>query len=346
MLKSIIGYFSNDLSIDLGTANTLVYAKGKGVVLDEPSVVAYQIRNGSKEILAVGDAAKLMLGRTPGSIEAIRPLKDGVIADFDSAEAMIKHFIRKVHKHSTFTKPKIIVCVPQGATPVEKRAIRQSVLGAGARKAGLISEPIAAAIGAGMPIIDPTGSMVVDIGGGTTEVAVLSLGDIVYANSVRVGGDRMDEALMSYLRRFKNMLIGVATAEKIKESIGSARKPDDNRGSSMQVRGRDLLTGVPKEIEINQAQVAEALAEPVQQICDAVMMALEATPPDLSADIVDRGIMLTGGGALLGELDLALREQTGLAVSVAEDSRNCVALGTGKALEYEKQLRHIIDYES
>ena len=209
-----------------------------------------------------------------------------------------------------------------------------------------IPAPIAAAIGAGMPIIDPTGSMVVDIGGGTTEVAVLSLGDIVYANSVRVGGDRMDEALMSYLRRFKNMLIGVATAEKIKESIGSARKPDDNRGSSMQVRGRDLLTGVPKEIEINQAQVAEALAEPVQQICDAVMMALEATPPDLSADIVDRGIMLTGGGALLGELDLALREQTGLAVSVAEDSRNCVALGTGKALEYEKQLRHIIDYES
>ena len=325
--------FSVDMAIDLGTANTLVYAKGKGVVLDEPSVVAYQLRNGSKEILAVGDAAKLMLGRTPGSIEAIRPLKDGVIADFDSAEAMIKHFIRKVHKHSTFTKPKIIVCVPQGATPVEKRAIRQSVLGAGARKAGLISEPIAAAIGAGMPIIDPTGSMVVDIGGGTTEVAVLSLGDIVYANSVRVGGDRMDEALMSYLRRYKNMLVGVATAEKIKESIGSARKPDDNRGSAMQVRGRDLLTGVPKEIEINQAQVAEALAEPVQQICDAVMMALEATPPDLSADIVDRGIMLTGGGALLGELDLALRDQTGLAVSVAEDSRNCVALGTGKALE-------------
>ena len=345
-IGSFFNIFSVDMAIDLGTANTLVYVKGKGVVLDEPSVVAYHIRNGTKEILAVGDAAKLMLGRTPGSIEAIRPLKDGVIADFDSAEAMIKHFIRKVHKHSTFTKPKIIVCVPQGATPVEKRAIRQSVLGAGARKAGLISEPIAAAIGAGMPIIDPTGSMVVDIGGGTTEVAVLSLGDIVYANSVRVGGDRMDEALMSYLRRYKNMLIGVATAEKIKEAIGSARKPDDNRGAAMQVRGRDLLTGVPKEIEINQAQVAEALAEPVQQICDAVMLALEATPPDLSADIVDRGIMLTGGGALLGELDLALREQTGLAVTVADDSRNCVALGTGKALEYEKQLRHIIDYDS
>ena len=345
-IGSFFNIFSVDMAIDLGTANTLVYVKGKGVVLDEPSVVAYHIRNGTKEILAVGDAAKLMLGRTPGSIEAIRPLKDGVIADFDSAEAMIKHFIRKVHKHSTFTKPKIIVCVPQGATPVEKRAIRQSVLGAGARKAGLISEPIAAAIGAGMPIIDPTGSMVVDIGGGTAEVAVLSLGDIVYANSVRVGGDRMDEALMSYLRRYKNMLIGVATAEKIKESIGSARKPNDNRGAAMQVRGRDLLTGVPKEIEINQAQVAEALAEPVQQICDAVMLALEATPPDLSADIVDRGIMLTGGGALLGELDLALREQTGLAVTVADDSRNCVALGTGKALEYEKQLRHIIDYDS
>ena len=345
-IGSFFNIFSVDMAIDLGTANTLVYVKGKGVVLDEPSVGAYHIRNGTKEILAVGDAAKLMLGRTPGSIEAIRPLKDGVIADFDSAEAMIKHFIRKVHKHSTFTKPKIIVCVPQGATPVEKRAIRQSVLGAGARKAGLISEPIAAAIGAGMPIIDPTGSMVVDIGGGTTEVAVLSLGDIVYANSVRVGGDRMDEALMSYLRRYKNMLIGVATAEKIKESIGSARKPNDNRGAAMQVRGRDLLTGVPKEIEINQAQVAEALAEPVQQICDAVMLALEATPPDLSADIVDRGIMLTGGGALLGELDLALREQTGLAVTVADDSRNCVALGTGKALEYEKQLRHIIDYDS
>ena len=345
-IGSFFNIFSVDMAIDLGTANTLVYVKGKGIVLDEPSVVAYHIRNGTKEILAVGDAAKLMLGRTPGSIEAIRPLKDGVIADFDSAEAMIKHFIRKVHKHSTFTKPKIIVCVPQGATPVEKRAIRQSVLGAGARKAGLISEPIAAAIGAGMPIIDPTGSMVVDIGGGTTEVAVLSLGDIVYANSVRVGGDRMDEALMSYLRRYKNMLIGVATAEKIKEAIGSARKPNDNRGAAMQVRGRDLLTGVPKEIEINQAQVAEALAEPVQQICDAVMLALEATPPDLSADIVDRGIMLTGGGALLGELDLALREQTGLAVTVADDSRNCVALGTGKALEYEKQLRHIIDYDS
>ncbi len=333
------GLFSSDMAIDLGTANTLVYVKGKGIILNEPSVVAYHVKDGKKQVLAVGEDAKLMLGRTPGSIEAIRPMREGVIADFAVAEEMIKHFIRKVHKRTTFTKPKVIVCVPHGATPVEKRAIRNSVLSAGAGRAGLIAEPIAAAIGAGMPITDPTGNMVVDIGGGTTEVAVLSLGDIVYARSVRVGGDRMDEGIISYLRRQQNLLIGESTAERIKTSIGTARMPDD-------IRGRDLLNGVPKEIEINQAQVAEALAEPVQQICEAVMMALEATPPDLAADIVDRGVMLTGGGALLGELDLALREQTGLAISVADESLNCVALGTGKALEYEKQLRHVIDYES
>ena len=319
--------FSADIAIDLGTANTLVYVKGKGVVLNEPSVVAYQIKDGVKKALAFGEDAKLMLGRTPGSIQAIRPMRDGVIADFDVAEEMIKHFIRKVHKRTTFTKPKIIVCVPHGATPVEKRAIRQSVLSAGARKAGLIA-------------------MVVDIGGGTTEVAVLSLADIVYARSVRVGGDRMDEAIINYLRRQHNLLVGEATAERIKTSIGTARMPDDGRGSSMMIRGRDLLNGVPKETEISQAQVAEALSEPVQQICEAVMSALEATPPDLAADIVDRGVMLTGGGALLGELDLALREQTGLAISVADESLNCVALGTGKALEYEDLLRHAIDYDS
>ncbi len=340
------GLFSSDMAIDLGTANTLVYVKGRGIILNEPSVVAYHVKDGRKQVLAVGEDAKLMLGRTPGSIEAIRPMRDGVIADFDVAEEMIKHFIRKVHKRTTFSKPKVIVCVPHGATPVEKRAIRQSVLSAGARRAGLIAEPIAAAIGAGMPITDPTGNMVVDIGGGTTEVAVLSLGDIVYARSVRVGGDRMDEAIISYLRRQQNILVGEATAERIKTSIGTARMPDDGRGASIQIRGRDLLNGVPKETEINQAQVAEALAEPVQQICDAVMQALEATPPDLAADIVDRGVMLTGGGALLGDLDLALREQTGLAITVANESLNCVALGTGKALEYEKQLRHVIDYDS
>jgi rod shape-determining protein MreB len=334
------------MAIDLGTANTLVYVKSRGIILNEPSVVAFHMRDGKKQVLAVGEDAKLMLGRTPGSIQAIRPMRDGVIADFDVAEEMIKHFIKKVHKRGMFARPKIIVCVPHGATPVEKRAIRESVLSAGARQAGLIAEPIAAAIGAGMPITDPTGSMVVDIGGGTTEVAVLSLGDIVYARSVRVGGDRMDEAIISYLRRQHNLLVGEATAERIKTQIGTARMPEDGRGASMDIRGRDLLNGVPKETEVTQVQVAEALSEPVQQICEAVMTALESTPPDLAADIVERGVMLTGGGALLGDLDLALREQTGLAISVADESLNCVALGTGKSLEFEKQLAHVIDYGS
>jgi rod shape-determining protein MreB len=345
-MSILSGIFSSDMAIDLGTANTLVYVRGKGIVLNEPSVVAYQVKDGRKMVLAVGDDAKLMLGRTPGSIEAIRPMRDGVIADFDSAEEMIKHFIRKVHRRTTLSKPKIIVCVPYGATPVEKRAIRQSVLSAGARRAGLIPEPIAAAIGAGMPITDPTGNMVVDIGGGTTEVAVLSLGDIVYARSARVGGDRMDEAIINYLRRQMNLLVGETTAERIKTTIGTARMPDDGRGQTMLIRGRDILNGVPKELEVNQAQIAEALAEPVQQICDAVMQALETTPPDLSADIVDRGVMLTGGGALLGELDLSLREQTGLSISIANDPLSCVALGTGKALDFEKELQHVIDYDS
>jgi rod shape-determining protein MreB len=346
MLGALTGIFSADMAIDLGTANTLVYIKGKGIVLNEPSVVAYSIKDGRKQVLAVGEDAKLMLGRTPGSIEAIRPMRDGVIADFDVAEEMIKHFIRKVHSRSWISKPRVVVCVPHGATPVEKRAIRQSVLSAGARKAGLIAEPIAAAIGAGMPITEPTGSMVVDIGGGTTEVAVISLGDIVYARSVRVGGDRMDEAIISYLRRQQNLLVGESTAERIKTTIGTARMPNDGKGKMMEVRGRDLLNGVPKEISITQSMVADALSETVQQICDAVMVALESTPPDLAADIVDRGVMLTGGGALLGDLDLALREKTGLAISVADQPLDCVALGTGKSLEYQKQLQHIIDFES
>ena len=346
MFSFLSGFISSDMAIDLGTANTLVYVKSRGIILNEPSVVAFHMRDGKKQVLAVGEDAKLMLGRTPGSIQAIRPMRDGVIADFDVAEEMIKHFIKKVHKRGMFARPKIIVCVPHGATPVEKRAIRESVLSAGARQAGLIAEPIAAAIGAGMPITDPTGSMVVDIGGGTTEVAVLSLGDIVYARSVRVGGDRMDEAIISYLRRQHNLLVGEATAERIKTQIGTARMPEDGRAASMDIRGRDLLNGVPKETEVTQVQVAEALSEPVQQICEAVMTALESTPPDLAADIVDRGVMLTGGGALLGDLDLALREQTGLAISVADESLNCVALGTGKSLEFEKQLAHVIDYGS
>lgn len=346
MFRSVLDIFTADIGIDLGTANTLVYVKGKGVVLDEPSVVAMAEVRGRTQVLAVGEEAKVMLGKTPGNIRAIRPMADGVIADFEVAEEMIKHFIRKVNGRLNFSSPQVIICVPSGSTAVERRAIQESAEAAGARRVFLIEEPMAAAIGASLPVTEPSGSMVVDIGGGTTEVAVLSLGDIVYARSIRVGGDRMDEAIVSYLRRQHNLLIGESTAERIKTSIGTARMPDDGRGQSMQIRGRDLLNGVPKETDISQAQVAEALSETVQQICEAVMTALEATPPDLAADIVDRGVMLTGGGALLGDLDLALREQTGLAVSIADESLNCVALGTGKALEYEKQLRHAIDYDS
>lgn len=346
MLSNLIGIFSSDMAIDLGTANTLIYIKGKGIVLNEPSVVAYHTKDGGKRVLAVGEDAKLMMGRTPGSIEAIRPMRDGVIADFSTAEEMIKYFIGKVYKRSPWSKLRILVCVPHGATPVERRAIRGSVIAAGAGTAGLIAEPIAAALGAGMPIQEPTGSMVVDIGGGTTEVAVLSLGDIVYARSVRVGGDRMDEALISYLRRQQSLLVGETTAERIKNTIGTARIPENGVGNKMMIRGRDMLNGIPKETELNQAHVADALAEPVHQICEAVLQALESTPPELAADIVDRGVMLTGGGALLGELDLALREQTGLPISVAEDPLNCVALGTGMSLEFAKQLAHVIDYDS
>ncbi|HUF57447.1 MAG TPA: rod shape-determining protein [Thermohalobaculum sp.] len=342
MFGGLFGVFSSDMAIDLGTANTLVYVKGKGIVLNEPSVVAFQTIQGKKQVKAVGEDAKLMLGRTPGSIQAIRPMRDGVIADFEVAEEMIKHFMRKVQPNSMFAKPQVVVCVPYGATAVEERAIEQSVMSAGARRVFLIPEPIGAAIGAGMPITEPTGSMVVDIGGGTTEVAVLSLSDIVYARSIRVGGDKMDEAIISSLRRQHNMLIGEATAERIKKELGTARMPADGVGETMVIRGRDLLNGVPKEQEINQAQIAEALAEPVQQIVEAVMVALEATPPDLAADIVDNGVMLAGGGALLRDLDLSLREQTGLAISVAEEPLHCVALGTGRALEHMDRLGHVM----
>lgn len=337
---------SSDIAIDLGTANTLIYVKDRGVILNEPSVVAYQVTEGIKKVIAVGEDAKLMLGRTPGSIQAIRPMRDGVIADFDVAEAMIKHFIRKVRSRFSLTRPKVLVCVPHGATPVEKRAIRNSVLTAGARRCGLVPEPIAAAIGAGMPIASPMGSMVVDIGGGTSEVAVLSLADIVYAQSVRVGGDKMDEALINYVRKTHSMLIGDATAERIKTTIGTARTPKDGKGLTLHIRGRDLIKGIPKEMEISQAEVAEALFDPVQAICDGVMLALEATPPDISADIVDSGVMLTGGGALLGDLDVELRERTGLPVISAENPLNCVAVGTGKVLLNERSLAHVVDYTS
>ncbi len=343
MFSRLLGMMSADMAIDLGTANTLVYVKGRGVVLNEPSVVAIINSRGKKQVLAVGHEAKEMLGRTPGNIEAIRPLRDGVIADFEVAEEMIKHFIRKVHNRRTFASPQIIVCVPSGSTAVERRAIQESAESAGARRVFLIEEPMAAAIGAGLPVTEPTGSMVVDVGGGTTEVAVLSLGGIVYSKSVRVGGDKMDEAIIGYIRRNHNLLVGEASAERIKHSIGTACPPEDGTGEAMEIKGRDLMNGVPKEIMISQRQIAESLAEPVGAIIEAVKVALENTAPELAADIVDKGIMLTGGGALLHNLDEVLRHATGLPVSIAEEPLTCVALGTGRTLEEMSTLKHVLN---
>jgi rod shape-determining protein MreB len=342
MFKSFFGSLSTDIAIDLGTANTLIYMKGKGIVLNEPSVVALRNVGGRKVVHAVGIEAKQMLGRTPGHMEAIRPMRDGVIADFEVAEEMIKYFIRKVNNRR-FSSPKVIVCVPSGAPAVERRAIHDSCLNASARRVGLLDEPMAAAIGAGLPIHEPTGSMVVDIGGGTTEVAVLSLSGIVYSRSVRVGGDKMDEAVANFMRRHHNLLIGETTAERIKKDIGSARMPHDGEGLVIDIKGRDLMQGVPREVRISERQAAEALAEPVAQIIDAVKVALEATPPELAADIADKGIMLTGGGALLRGLDVEIRDQTGLPVSVAEDPLSCVAIGCGKVLEHPRWMKGILD---
>ena len=342
MLSKFMGWLSADMAIDLGTANTLVYVKGKGIVLNEPSVVAIEEYRGKKQVLAVGNEAKQMLGRTPGNINAIRPLRDGVIADFEIAEEMIKYFIRKVHNRRTFASPMVIVCVPSGSTAVERRAIQESAEAAGARKVWLIEEPMAAAIGADLPVTEPTGSMVVDIGGGTTEVAVLSLGGIVYARSVRVGGDKMDAAIISYIRRNHNLLVGEGSAERIKKEIGSACAPDAGEGRTIEIKGRDLMNGVPKEIIITERQVAESLSEPVSQIVEAVKVALEHTAPELAADIVDKGIVLTGGGALLTNLDQVLRNATGLPVSISEDPLACVVKGTGKALDEMSRLRSIL----
>jgi len=325
---------SQNMAIDLGTANTLVYVQDRGIVLNEPSVVAIETMNGVKKVKAVGDDAKMMMGKTPDNIEAIRPLRDGVIADIEIAEEMIKHFIRKVHgKKNLFRYPEIVICVPSGSTSVERRAIRDAASNAGASQVYLILEPMAAAIGADMPVTEPVGSMVVDIGGGTTEVAVLSLRGLAYTTSVRVGGDKMDEAIVSYVRRHHNLLIGDATAERIKKDYGIAVMPEDGVGEVIHIKGRDLVNGVPKEITINQANVAEALAEPIGAIIEGVRIALENTAPELAADIVDQGIVLTGGGALIQGLDDYLREETGLPVSVAEDPLSCVALGTGRAME-------------
>ncbi len=344
MFARMLGFMSADMAIDLGTANTLVYVKGRGIVLAEPSVVAIAEWRGKKQVVAVGEDAKLMLGRTPGNIVASRPLRDGVIADFEVAEEMIKHFIRKVHNRRGFASPLIIVCVPSGSTAVERRAIQESAESAGARKVQLIEEPMAAAIGAGLPVTEPSGSMVVDIGGGTTEVAVISLGGIVYARSVRVGGDKMDEAIISYIRRSFNLLIGESSAERIKMSIGAARVPDDenDEGPMQEVRGRDLMNGVPREVLVSQRQIAEALFEPVAAIVEAVKVALENTPPELASDIVDRGIVLTGGGAMLYRLNEVLRDATGLSVVIAENPLQCVALGTGRALEERKRLQNVL----
>ena len=333
MLSRLFSFLSQDMAIDLGTANTLVYVRGRGIVLNEPSVVAIETVNGRKQVKAVGNDAKLMMGRTPGNVEAIRPLRDGVIADIDVAEQMINYFIRKVHSRKFGSFPEIVICVPSGSTKVERRAIRDAANNAGASQVYLIEEPMAAAIGAGMPVTEPIGSMVVDIGGGTTEVAVLSLKGLAYTTSVRVGGDKMDEAIVSYIRRNHNLLIGEATAERVKTEIGTAKPPTDGVGRTLEIKGRDLMNGVPKEITINQAQVAEALSEPVSQIVVGLRDALENTAPELAAYIVDLVMVLTGGGALLGNLDAVLREATGLPVTVADDPLTCVALGTGRALE-------------
>ena len=342
MFSRLFGFLSADMAIDLGTANTLVYVKGRGIVLNEPSVVATIEIKGKKQILAVGNEAKQMLGRTPGNVQAIRPLREGVIADFEVAEEMIKHFIRKVHNRRSFASPMIVVCVPSGSTAVERRAIQESAESAGARRVYLIEEPMAAAIGAGLPVTEPTGSMVVDIGGGTTEVAVLALGGIVYSRSVRVGGDKMDEAIIAYIRRNHNLLVGESSAERIKEEIGSACPPEDGDGPTMEIKGRDLMQGVPRELTISQRQVAESLAEPVGAIIETVKVALEHTAPELAADIVDKGIVLTGGGALLGNMDYVLRHATGLPVSLADDPLSCVVLGTGRALEEMKRLKNVL----
>jgi len=332
-LNSISKVWSEDMAIDLGTANTLVVLKGQGVVLNEPSVVAVIEDKGKKSVLAVGDEAKTMLGRTPGNIQAIRPLRDGVIADFVVTEEMIKHFIKKVHKRSTFASPRILICVPTGSTPVERKAIQDSALAAGARRVQLIEEPIAAAIGAGLPISEATGSMVVDIGGGTTEIAIMSLGGVVYSRSLRIAGDAMDHALKEYMRKEYNLLIGDSTAEKIKKEIGTAIPSNSN---TFPVKGRDIRSGTPKEVSITEEDTAEAMSGIMDKIVSGIKDALENTPPELSADLVDMGLTLTGGGALLKNIDKRFSKETGLPVHIADDPLTCVAIGTGKALEQEE----------
>ncbi len=340
MLSRLLRIFSKDLAIDLGTANTLIYVEGKGIVLREPSVVAVKEEGRYKRVVAIGEEAKRMLGKTPGSIKAIRPLREGVIADFEVTEAMIRYFIQKVHNRSYFVKPRIIISVPSGTTQVERRAVKESAESAGAREVYLIEEPMAAAIGAGLPVAEPVACMVVDIGGGTTEVAVISLGGIVVSHSIKVAGDKIDEAIVYYIKRKYNLLIGEATAEQVKIRIGDVLPQEPY--PEMEIKGRDLITGVPKTITITSKEVQEAIKEPVDLIVQAIKQVLEATPPELAADLVDRGIMLTGGGALLKNLDKLISQETGLNVSVAEDPLLCVALGAGKALDNLDKLKDVM----
>jgi rod shape-determining protein MreB and related proteins len=336
----VLGKFSNDLAIDLGTANTIVYVKDKGIVLNEPSVVAvHQDSRGMKKVLAVGNEAKNMLGRTPGNIVAIRPMRDGVIADFDITEAMLKHFILSVHNRKALVKPRVIISVPSGITQVERRAVRETVESAGAREIYLIEEPMAAAIGAGLPVSEPTSSMVVDIGGGTTEVAVISLSGIVYSKSVRVAGDKIDEAIVQYMKRKHNLLIGERTAEIIKMEIGCAYPFDEIKVGS--IKGRDLISGIPKITETNSEEIREAINEQVTFIVDAIKDTLENSPPELAGDIVDRGIVLTGGGALLANIDILIREETGLPITITDDPLSAVARGAGMALDQINVLKDI-----
>jgi len=340
MLKKILDFFSNDLAIDLGTANTLVYAKDRGIIINEPSVVAiHRNARGQTRVLAVGKEAKDMLGRTPGSIQAIRPLKDGVIADFEVTQSMLKYFIQKSSERRTFIRPRIIICIPFGITQVEKRAVKESAQSAGAREVYLIEEPMASALGAGLPIREPSGNMIVDIGGGTTEVAVISLGGIVYSKSVRVAGDKFDDAIVSYIKRKYSLLIGERSAEQIKLSIGCAYPFEEEK--TYEVKGRDLISGAPKTIEVNSEEIRDALAEPVSAVVDTIKTALERTPPELAADIVDNGIILAGGGALLANLDILIKEKTGLPVALAEDPLTCVVRGSGKALQDMDLLRKV-----
>ncbi len=339
MFDKISKIWSQDMAIDIGTANTLVVLKGQGVVLNEPSVVAVVDNKGKKTVLAVGDEAKTMLGRTPGNIQAIRPLKDGVIADFIVTEEMIKHFIKKVHKRSTFANPRILICVPTGSTPVERKAIQDSALAAGARRVQLIEEPISAAIGAGLPISEATGSMIIDVGGGTTEIAIMSLGGVVYSKSMRVAGDAMDHALMNFMRKEYNLLIGDSTAEKIKKEIGTAIPTNNNK---YPVKGRDIRSGTPKEVNITEVDTSEALNPIIKEIIGGIKDALENTPPELSADLVDMGMTLTGGGSLLKNIDKRFSKETGLPVHIADDPLTCVAIGTGKALEQEETFSTVL----